>query len=101
MSVQATDDIDDLKMPDIIICDTWPLEDSPYESRWGAYCSGVEMLKSELALDGFVIRSDIDVDLSESFNLISDEKIRLTDEHNPWNDFWKPKETETRKQQFA
>ena len=100
MPVQATDDIDDLKRPDIIIFDYIP-DNYHTSSRWDRYNSSIEMLESELALDGIIIRSDIDVNLSESFNLISDEKIRLTDELHPWYDFWKPKENETKKQQFA
>lgn len=100
MPVQATDDIDDLKLPDIIIFDYIP-HNHHTSSRWDSYNSSIEMLESELASDGIIIRSDIDVNLSESFNLISDEKIRLTDELHPWYDFWKPKENETKKQQFA
>lgn len=100
MPVQATDDIDDLKLPDIIIFDYMP-HNKHTSSRWDRYKSSIEMLESELATDGIIIRSDIDNDLSESFNLISDEKICLTDEHHPWYDFWKPKENETKKQQFA
>ena len=101
MPVQATDDIEDLITPDIIIFDFWPLDRSSQESRWNAYCSAVEMLKSELGIGGFVIRSDIDVDLSESFSLITDEEFEIDGEYRYWYDFWKPKENETRKQQFA
>lgn len=100
MPVQATDDIDDLKLPDIIIFDYMP-DNRHTSSRWDRYKSSIEMLESELAPDGIIIRSDIDKDLSESFTIISDEKIRLTDELHPWYDFWKPKENETKKQQFA
>ncbi|MGB1985565.1 MAG: hypothetical protein ACPHS8_03870 [Candidatus Poseidoniaceae archaeon] len=100
MPVQETDDIDDLKMPDIIIFDS-RLENLDTSSRWDRYGSPIEMLESELAPDGIIIRSDIDMDLSESFSLISDKKIQLTNGDHPWYDFWKPKETETTKQQFA
>lgn len=100
MPVQKTDDIDDLKMPDIIIFDS-RLENLDTSSRWDRYGSPIEMLESELAPDGIIIRSDIDMDLSESFSLISDKKIQLTNGDHPWYDFWKPKETETTKQQFA
>ena len=100
MLVQATDHIDDLKLPDIIIFDYMPY-DYHTSSRWDRYKSSIEMLESELAPDGIIIRSDIDNDLTESFNLISDEKIRLSDDDHPWYDFWKPKENETKKQQFA
>lgn len=100
MRVQETDDIDDLKRPDIIIFDYMP-DNLQLSSRWDRYGSPIEMLESELAPDGIIIRSDIDRDLSESFSLISDEKIQLTNEDHPWYDFWKPKETETGKQQFA
>ena len=100
MPVQATDDIDDLKLPDIIIFDYKP-DNKHTASRWDRYDSSIEMLESELAPDGIIIRSDIDEDLFDSFNVITDEKIRLTDGHHPWYDFWKPKENETKKQQFA
>ena len=100
MPVQATDDIDDLKLPDIIIFDFKP--DNYYtSSRWDRYDSSIEMLESELAPDGIIIRSDIDEDLSDSFNLVTDEKIRLTRENDHWYDFWEPKENGTKKQQFA
>ena len=91
MPVQETDDIDDLRMPDIIIFDYSPYQ-SDTSSRWNTYTSPIEMLKSELAPGGVIIRSDIDRDLSDSFDLISDEKIQLTKENHPWYDFWKPKE---------
>jgi len=96
MPVQATDDIDELKLPDIIIFDYKP-DDKKTSSRWDRYKSSIEMLESELAPGGIIIRSDIDVDLFDSFNLITDEKIRLTDELHPWYDFWEPKENETKK----
>ena len=100
MPVQATDDIDDLMLPDIIIFDFRP--DNYYtSSRWDRYDSSIEMLESELAPDGIIIRSDIDEDLSDSFNLVTDEKVRLTRENNHWYDFWEPKENGTKKQQFA
>ena len=100
MPVQATDHIDELKLPDIIIFDYKP-DDKKTSSRWDRYNSLIEMLESELAPGGIIIRSDIDEDLFDSFNLITDEKIRLTDELHPWYDFWEPKENETKKQQFA
>ena len=100
MPVQATDNVEELRMPDMIIFDYKP-DNKHTSSRWDGYKSSIEMLESELAPGGIIIRSDIDVNLSESFNLISDEKIRLTDELHPWYDFWKPKENETKKQQFA
>ena len=100
MPVQATDNVEELRVPDMIIFDYKP-DNKHTSSRWDGYKSSIEMLESELALDGIIIRSNIDVNLSESFNLISDEKIRLTDELHPWYDFWKPKENETKKQQFA